>query len=164
MASHPCWGAGTGLDVPLPGLPSHVGWRRGMNDEPPEAETTEIEQRLRSVDEREEALDERECEIAARESQRTWLVDDVETVLTKAAQRDAQAASRDSAASKRDMTANMQAWLSGDEGRTDAEARQEALDDRLHSATDRAESTTDLEALANLAMTGTTDEDDPTTE
>ena len=145
-------------------MPSHVGWPGDMNDEPPEVETTAIEQRLRFADEREEALDERECEIAARETRRTCLADDVETILRNAAQRDAQAASRDSAASKSDMAANMQAWLSGDEGRADAEARQEALDDRLHSATDRAESTTDLESLAELAMTGTTDEDDPITD
>ena len=121
-----------------------------------------IEQRLRSADEREEALDERECQIEARESQRTWLVDDVENVLTRAAQRDAVAAARDSAASKRDMAANLHTWLSPDTGRADAEARQEALDDRLHSAGDRTESAKDHEALAELALTHTTEEDDPT--
>ena len=135
-----------------------------MNHEPYEAETTAIERRLRSADEREQALDERECEIAARESQRVWLADDVESVLTKAAQRDAVAASRDSAAGKRDMAANMHAWLNGDEDRSDAEARQEALDDRLQSAGDRAHSATDLDALAKLALTRTSDEEGPTTE
>lgn len=134
-----------------------------MNDEPDDAETSAADQRLRSADEREQALDDRECEIAARESQRAWLVDDVEGVLTKAAQRDAVAASRDSAASKRDMAANMHAWLNRDEGRGDAEARQEALDDRLHSAGDRTASATDLEALAELALTHTTEDGDPST-
>ena len=134
-----------------------------MNDEASEAETTPIEQRLRSADEREEALDERECQLEARESQRTWLVDDVENVLTKAAQRDAVAAARDSSASKRDMAANMHPWLNPNADSADAQARQEALDDRLHSADDRTESASAHEALAQLALTRTTEEDDPTT-
>ena len=79
------------------------------------------------------------------------LVDDVETVLTKAAQGDAVAASRDSTSGKRDMAANMQARLSGDEFRADAEARQEALDDRLHSASDRTESASAVTSGHRLA-------------
>ena len=46
------------------------------------------------------------------------------------------------------MAANWQAWLNGDKGRADAEARQEALDDRLHSAEDRTSSSLDRSILA----------------
>ena len=110
-----------------------------MSDERDESEAA-IEQRLRSADEREQALDDRESQIKAWESRQAERRGEVESVLTDAAHRDEVALARDWAAAKRDMAANMQAWLTGNEGRADAEARQEALDDRLHSEADRAAS------------------------
>ena len=127
------------MDVPLRDLPSHIVRPRHMNEDPHEADTAAKERRPTSAH-------------------------DVEKVLTKAARRDAVAASRDSTAGKRDMAANMTAWLTNDEGGADAEARREALGDRLHSASDRAESATDLDALATMASSRTTEDDDPTAE
>ena len=69
-------------------------------------------------------------------------------MLAEAAQRDEAADARDWPAAKRDMAANWQAWLNGGKGRADAEARQEALDDRLHSAEDRTSSSEDRSILA----------------
>jgi hypothetical protein len=48
------------------------------------------------------------------------------------------------------MAANMQAWMTGDERREDIDARQDALDDRLHSKGDRASSAIDRSVLADI--------------
>ena len=100
------------------------------------------------VDARERDLAQREARVEAEETRRAERQKDVDAILSDAARRDERAAARDVAAGNRDMAANMQAWLHDDEDRADAEARQEALDDRLHSAADRESSAADRSALA----------------
>jgi hypothetical protein len=101
-------------------------------------------------DERERALDAREDALDAREARRADRRDEVDNVLAKGTQRDQVADARDWDAARRDMAANMQAWMTGDERREDIDARQDALDDRLHSKGDRASSAIDRSVLADI--------------
>ncbi len=98
-------------------------------------------------DEREPVLDQRQSQSQAG-GQRAKRAEKTARVMSAAAKRDDEAAARDWAASKRDMAANVQAWLSDDPNQAEAEARGEALDDRLHSAADRKSSALDRSVLA----------------
>ena len=99
------------------------------------------------TDERERVLEEREARVDAFEAHRAEHEAAVARVRCDADDRDDEAAARDWAASKRDMAANMRAWLSDDPNEAEAEARGEALNDRLHSAADRTLSATDRSVL-----------------
>lgn len=121
-----------------------------MNDEHPELEVATIAQRLHRADERDRALNARESRITALEALQFERNNAIDKVLARASQRDGVAQARDWAAAKRDMAANMQAWISGDGGRAEAEARQESLDDRLHAKQDRASSATDRSMLSEV--------------
>jgi len=101
------------------------------------------------IDERERVLEQREARIDAFESRRADHEAAVARVRCDADDRDDEAAARDWAASKRDMAANMQAWLSDDPNQGEAEARGEALDDRLHAAADRKSAAVDRSVLAD---------------
>lgn len=104
--------------------------------------------RRAGVDQQERALDARESQLDARDYRQVERKDEVDNVLSQAAQRDEVAEARDVAAGKRDMAANLHAWLHDLDDRPDAEARQDALDDRLHSAGDRESSAVDRSVLA----------------
>lgn len=105
---------------------------------------------------RERALDAREDRLEAREARQADRRDEVDNVLARGTHRDGVADARDTDASRRDMASNTKAWSTGDERLDDAEARQEALDDRLHSRGHRASSGVDRAVLANID-----DGDDP---
>ena len=105
--------------------------------------------RQASADARERALDDRESRLVAEASSQAERRDEVEHVMAKAVLRDEIAEARDLAASKRDMAANLHAWLHDVDDRPAAEARQDALDDRLHSAGDRKSSALDRSILAD---------------
>lgn len=100
------------------------------------------------TDERERVLEQREARVNAFELHRAEHQATAARVRCDADDRDDEAAARDSAAGKRDMAANMRAWLSDDPNQGEAEARGEALDDRLHSAADRKASAVDRSVLA----------------
>jgi len=102
-----------------------------------------------SADERERALDVRESRLRAQEVRQDERRDEVEIVRAEADLRDAVTDARDGAAARFDITANMQAWLNDVQNRPDAEARQEALDDRMHSRADRKSSAGDRAVLAD---------------
>jgi hypothetical protein len=126
----------------------------GMTDEQAQYDAA-TEPRLRDADEREHALDAHEFQIRAQEARQIKRKQEVENVLARAAQREKGADARDCEATRRDMAANWQAWLNGDKGRADAEARQEALDDRLHSAEDRTSSSVERSIPADDDHVGT---------
>jgi hypothetical protein len=100
------------------------------------------------IDERERILEQREARIEALESHRAEHEVTAARVRCDADDRDDEAAARDLAAGRRDMAANMQAWLSDDPNQAEAEARGQAMDDRLHSAADRKSAALDRSVLA----------------
>jgi hypothetical protein len=100
------------------------------------------------TDERERVLEQREARVEAFELNRAEHEVTVARVRCDADDRDDEAAARDFAAGKRDMAANMRAWLNDDPNQGEAEARGEALDDRLHSAADRKSAAEDRSVLA----------------
>jgi hypothetical protein len=106
-----------------------------------------LDRRGRALDEREQVLGSREARLRAmdlRQVQRDKVVSDV---LSKAVRRDRIAAGRNRAAAKRDMAANTQTWLRGNVDSPGAEARQEALDDRIHAQDDRVSAAADRLSL-----------------
>jgi len=102
-----------------------------------------------SVDERERALDVRESTLQEQELRQMERRDEVENLLVKAAQRDEVTAARDAAATERDREADLHARLHNIEDRPSADARREALDDRMHSHGDRTASAVDRAMLAD---------------
>jgi len=82
------------------------------------------------------------------ESRYVQLKGEVEDLIVKAAQRDEVADARDSAADERGIAADLDGRLRKGRYRHDAEARQDACDDRLHSQGDRKASAMDRAFLA----------------
>ena len=101
-----------------------------------------------SVEEREQAVARREARLDAQESRHAERKEEVMDVLSKADKRDDAADARDWASSKRDMAANMRAWMSDEPNYAEAEAREEALGDRVRASEDRDSSSTDRAVLA----------------
>ena len=118
-----------------------------MSDEYSRESEGQADQR-EHFDARERTLDAREARVKDQEARRAERSDEVDNVLSQAVRRDEKASARDWAAAQRDMAANLEAWVTGDQNRDDAETRQAALDDRLHSATDRDASVVDRSTLA----------------
>jgi hypothetical protein len=128
---------------------TRAGLRVGSHGELESAFDVVIEQRHASTDERERALDVRESRLRAQESRQIQRKDEVEHVLMQAAQRDQVTDARDEAADKRDVAAIARARPNLLQDGPDADARREALDDRLHSRGDRRSSAVDRAMLAD---------------
>ena len=150
---------------------TRAGLRVGRNGKVESASDVASVQQQASADDRERALDVRESTLRAQELRQVERADEVEQVLLKAARRDEVADARDEAAAKRDMTADStvdrrrphhlrHAWPHMGQSLPDAEARQEALDDRLHSRSDRKASAVDRAVLADGPSCGGRDTDD----
>ena len=128
---------------------TRAGLRVGRDGKVESASDIARQRRHASVDERERALDVRESKLRAQELRQVERRDEVENLLVKAAQRDEVTDARDVAAAERDRAANAHGWLHTVKDRHSADARREALDDRLHSQGDRKASAVDRAILAD---------------
>ena len=128
---------------------TRAGLRIGRHGKVESPSDVENQGQQASVDERERALDVRESTLRAQESRQMERRDAVENLLVRAAQRDVVTDARDAAATERDRAANLHASRYHVEDRLSADARQEALDDRMHSHCDRKASAVDRAILAD---------------